>query len=113
VSEIIDTLIDGLLEREADTGSTVRWFAQTMPCSGGSSKEGKTLDIGGFRPNAQVVLVLRIAVLDPSAGRPRSKQTINYVSAPLAASRALLIDTATTLYDAILVLECNDPNQGS
>jgi len=89
----------------------VTWAGQRLPCSGGASKEGKTLDIGGFKPNAEVVLVVRVATLAPG-GRPSQKQTVQYVSAPNAAARALRIDTVTTLYDAILVLECNDPNQG-
>lgn len=113
MSEIVDTLIDGLLDREADTGSTATWGGQTVPCSGGGAREGKMLDIGGFRPNASVVIVIRMAALDTTGGRPSTKQTVTYVSDPTATGKVLLIDNVTLLYNQILVLECRDPNQGS
>jgi hypothetical protein len=113
VSEIIDTLVDGLLDRESDTGSIMTWFGQALPCSGGASKEGKMLDIGGFKPNAAVVLVLRISLLAGGATTPLAKHSLTYTSEPGATPRKLLIDTVTTLYNELLVLECNDPSQGA
>lgn len=113
MSDIIDTLTDGLLDREADTGSTFTWSTQTVPCSGGASKEGKSLDFGGFKFNADVVIVVRIGALDPTKGLPIQKNQVSYVSAPSAPARSLRIDSITTLYNALLVFECNDPNQAA
>lgn len=113
MSEIVDNLVDGLLDRESDTGCTVSWAGQTVVCSGGGAREGKVLDIGGFKPNAQVVIVIRLSVLAPNMGRPTNKQSISFVSAPGAPAKALRVETATVLYNAILVLECNDPSAGS
>lgn len=113
MSEIIDTLVDGLLDREADVGSTVTLGGVTVPCSGGSSRDGKALDIGGFRPDASVVIVVRVAVLGVGSLKPLPKQSVSYVSEPGAAAKSLRIDNLTLLYNELLVLECNDPAQGS
>lgn len=113
MNEITDLLIDALRDQESDVGSTLTWSGQELPCSGSESREGKVLTIGGFRFNASVVLVLRIAELDPDVGRPVPKNTLLYVSAPGASARTLRIDTVSTLYNQILVLECNDPNQAA
>lgn len=111
--EIIDRLTDGLLDREADTGSTVSWNGQTVPCSGGAARDGKTLDFGGFKLNAAVVLVVRISILDPTKGLPALKQTVQYLSAPSGPTQSLRLENLTIIYNAILVLECNDPNQAA
>ena len=113
MNEITEPIIDALLDREAAVGGVVFWAGQELPCSGGDSLEGKILDLGGFRFNARVVLVVRIAVLDPAAGRPLPKQSVRYISEPCAAPRLLRVDTVTTLYNEVLVLGCNDPNDGA
>lgn len=115
MNEITESLIDALKQREEEVGSQAVWAGQDLPCSGGESREGKTLTIGGFRFNAAVVVVIRIAELDPDAAstRPVPKQSLVYTSEPDAPGRTLRIDTVTTLYNEILVLECNDPNQGA
>lgn len=113
MNEITELIIDGLLEREQAVGSIVTWAGQEIPCSGGDSLEGKVLDLGGFRLNARVVLVVRIAALDPDGGRPLPRQSMRYISEPCAPAKALRVDTVTTLYNEILVLGCNDPNDGT
>lgn len=113
MSELVDTLIDGLIDREQEIGSRINWAGQDMACSGGSSKEGKMLDIGGFKPNAAVTIVLRVSLLEAGSGLPKSKQSLVYASSPGAPTRSLRIDAVNTLYNSILVLECNDPSQGA
>lgn len=111
MSELVDTLIDSLLEREADVGSTITWAGSDYPCSGGAELGGKTLSEGGFRLSSQVPIVLRTAVFSDQNTRPREKQILIYKSSPTALAKTLRIDAATLLYDSILVLDCNDPSQ--
>jgi hypothetical protein len=111
MSELTDTLIEGLLEREAEEGSQLAWAGGNYPCSGGAEVGGKKLDLGGWKPNADVTVVLRTGALPDANTRPQEKQLVIYTSRPGATAKNLRIDSATLLYDVILVLECNDPNK--
>jgi hypothetical protein len=111
MSDVVDTLTEGLLEREAAEGSQITYAGETYPCSGGAEFGGKKLELGGWKINADVSLVLRTAVFAGQQARPREKQLLAYTSQPGAAARALRIDSATLLYNAFLLLECNDPNR--
>lgn len=108
MNAIAESLVDGLIDREADCGSTITWAGADYPCSGGSEMKGKKLDIGGFQFNADCVLVIRTSLFGSS--RPQEKQTLLYTSTPGATATKWRIDTVRILFDAFLVLECNYPN---
>ena len=113
MNEVTEILLEGLKERESQIGSALIWAGKRLPCSGGAELGGKLLQAGGYRVTAAVPLVLRLAVLPDGIGRPQEKQTLSYFSVPGAAGRSLRIDSVTVLYDAVLVLECEDPRQGA
>jgi hypothetical protein len=112
MSELTDTLIEGLLERETE-GSRLSWAGQNLPCSGGAEVGGKVLDLGGWRPNADATVVLRIGALADPGTRPQEKQLVTYTSRPGATAKNLRVDSATLFYNVVLVLECNDPNRAA
>jgi hypothetical protein len=113
-----EMLVDGLVELEEMVGASFSWplaagdQAEVYACSGGSELRGKRLDIGGFQFHADCVIVVRAALFG-NGPRPESKQRLVYRSTPEAAGRVWRVDAVRTVYDAILVLECNDPTQGA
>ncbi len=111
MTEQAQHLIDGLLETEAALGAVIQWGGRNYPCTGGPVFGGKRLDAGGFRLQADATLVLRLAVF--ANGTPQEKQLLSYCSTAEDAPRALRIKSATTLWGAVLILECEDPKQGA
>jgi hypothetical protein len=115
MDEATETLIDGLLDGE-EAGASITWNNAAYPCCGGPELGGKLLGAGGFRVTAQVTVIVRLSLFAPgSAGvppaSPQEKQRLTYSSAPDAPARALRIDTRTVFRNALLILECNDPNE--
>lgn len=103
-------LLDGLIDSES-AGAVVNWAGGEVPCCGGEELGGKLLQAGGFRMSAQVTVVLRLDLFAGGAAAPQEKQRLTYTSAPGATARALRIDTRTIFRNALLILECNDPNE--
>lgn len=104
-------LVDGIEVIEDSVGATINWNGGPYPCAGGAELGGKMLGYGGYRTTAQVTIVARAAVFP--AKRPREKDKLIYTSAPDADPRALRIDNLTVFRNAVLVMECTDPNQGA
>lgn len=104
-------LLDGLIDSES-AGAVVTWAGADFPCCGGEELGGKLLQAGGFRLSANVTVVLRLELF-AGAASPQEKQRLTYTSAPGADARSLRIDTRTIFRNALLILECNDPNQGA
>jgi len=113
MNEFSSHLVDGLLTLETTVGASITWAGQVFPCVAGAIMGGRILGLGGFTLNADTTIVLRFALFDPTVGLPAEKQTLSYTSEPNAPARQLRIDKATPWQDALLVLECNDPNRGS
>lgn len=111
MNDLQSALTDGLKEREADSGATITWAGGIYPCSGGATVGGKTLEQGGFRMTATCTIVVRLAALGTS--RPAEKQILLYKSSADDTGKTLRIDGVTSVLDAALQLECNDPNQGA
>ena len=105
-------LIDGLTEFETSAGAVATWAGADFPCCGGPELGGKLLESGGFRLTAAVTLVLRLDLFAGGAS-PQEKQRINYTSVPGATVRPLQIDTRTIFRNALLILECNNPDQSA
>jgi len=105
-------LIDGITDFETMAGATVTWSGADFPCAGGPELGGKLLEAGGLRLTAAVTLVVRLDLFLGGAS-PQEKQRISYTSVPTATPRALRIDTRTVFRNALLILECNDPAQGT
>jgi hypothetical protein len=109
--DTVETLLDGLLERELDIGATLTFAGATYPCSGGDQLVTKLLQDGGFRTTAQVSLVLRLAVLPQGVAAPKQHQTLSYTSEPGATPQTLKVDQVDTVFAAAVVLRCHDVNQ--
>jgi len=103
--------IEALLEREGSVGASIIFAGNPYPCCGGEATSGKTLDIGGWKPNADATLVLRLAVFG-GAPAPGLKDQVTYTSDPDAAPRQLRVESMKEFWGAVLVLACNDPSQG-
>ena len=116
MDEATELLLDGLLDGE-EAGALITWNGADYPCCGGPELGGKLLGAGGFRVTAQVTIALRLDQFAvPEAGGPagpQEKQRLTYTSAPGAPARALRVDTRTVFRNALLILECNDPNRAA
>ena len=106
---VTQNLLDGLMDGET-AGAFVTWNGGNFPCCGGPELGGKLLGSGGLRLTAQVTLVVRLELFAGTPG-PQEKQRLTYTSEPEGGFRALRVDTRTVFRNALLILECNDPNQ--
>jgi hypothetical protein len=97
---------------ESQEGATLNWRGTNYPCVAGPDLGGKLLGSGGYRVSAQQILVLRLAVLPPGINLPEEKQTITYKQTPEAQPQTVRIEALNTVANALLVMECNNPNQG-
>ena len=112
-SDAIATLLDGLLDREAEIGATFTWAGATYACSGGEQLFSLLLQEGGFRQPEEVTIAVRIAVFPNGSALPKQKQSLSYTSSPGATPNALRINKITYLWGQVLVMECHAGSQGS
>lgn len=97
---------DALTMVEAELGQTFTFGGTAYPCTIGDRTEGKTLDIGGFDPTADLSLVVRVAAFG-TATQPVSKDTLT------VGSRTLRVDTVThSPCGTFLILNLVDDNRG-
>ena len=113
MNDAAEMIVEALKQREESVGASILWGAQRYPCSGGEVLGGKTLQEGGWRLKAQATIVVRVEVFPAPPGPPQEKQRITYFADRHAAGRGLRIDSLNPLWSQVLVLECNDPNQGA
>ena len=113
MSDTIDSLLDALLEREADLGATIVWGGSSYPCAGGSDFAKAILTPGGFKETTALTIVVRIGSFPGGVGFPAAKQTLSYLCAPGATGRSLRIEAVTQALGVFLVLNCIDPAQGA
>ncbi len=106
-------MVLGIKDFEDTIGATINWAATDYPCAGGAVLGGKLLGQGGFRTTSQIQIAVRTCLFPDGAGRPSEKQTLTYKATPEATARALRIDNTTLLWDDVLLLDCNDPNEGT
>ena len=113
MSEITDTMVDGLIEREADQQAVLIWPSGSAdpgdryPCSGSPRRAVQNLDLGGFKPWAEVTITVRTALFPDQATRPKTKHSVGYIMAPDAVPELLRIDEITLVNDAVMVFSCN------
>lgn len=113
MNDVLTELVDGLLERETDLGGQIAFAGANYPCSGGDQLVMRLLQEGGFRQTAQTTIVVRVAVIPAGVALPQQKQSLSYTSTPGAVPQLLRVDSVDTVFNAILVLTCQDPNQPS
>jgi len=95
---------DALAMVEAEIGQTFTWGGTDYPCTISDRTESKILDMGGFDPSADLVLVVRTANFE---AYPVSKQTV------IVSARTLRINSvAHSPCGAFLVLNLVDDNRG-
>lgn len=111
--DTVETLLDGLIEREGDIGGVLTFAGADYPCSGGDQPVTKLLQDGGFRTVTQVSLVLRLALLPAGVAAPKQHQTVIYTSEPGATAQTLKVEQVDTLFAGAVVLRCHDINQGA
>jgi hypothetical protein len=90
----------------------MQWAGKSYPCVGGSERMGKRLDLGGFQLISDTAIVVRMSVFGDGA-RPQAKQTLVYKNDREAAGRRWRIDAVRGFWEVVLLLECNDPDQGA
>jgi hypothetical protein len=96
---------DALAMVEAEIGQTFTWNSADYPCTIGDRTEGKTLDIGGFDPTADLVLVVRTANF---ATYPVAQDTV------VVSARTLRISSVVhSPCGSFLVLNLVDDNRGA
>ncbi len=105
-----ETLVDGLIQTEQEVGAVLTWAGVEYPCTGGAQTGGRKLDLGGYKLNADVTIVVRTSVFGEGT-QPSEKRTVQYLSAPDATAVTLRIDVVTPVRGAVLVLECNFPGK--
>src|SRR3990167_8423612 len=84
----------GLLQRERDFGSEVEWAGKVLPCSAGALNTEKKLEAGGFAIGADVIIVIRTALLQGVA-RPAERQRCRYRTTPTSPWHTLYIESLT------------------
>ncbi len=104
-------LVEGIRLLEDDMGSTFTWAGQTFRCAGGAEFGGKAIDEGGFRVFSKLRIKVRTELLNGNI--PQEKQTLIYKGSPTATGKRYRIDSVSNYWDAVLQLDCNDPNQGA
>jgi len=113
LGETVALMLEGLALSENSLRCSIIWAGEEYPCTGGPEFGGKRIEAGGFRLNASVQIKVRTEVFPTGAGFPQEKQTIQYKRAATATPKTYRIDSIRNYYDAFLLLECNDPNQGA
>ncbi len=113
LGDAVDLMIEAQTLAEETFRCSLTWAGEEYPCSGGPEEGGKRIDEGGFRLNARVKIKVRCALFPAEVGFPREKQTISYKRSTASAAKTYRIDSITNFYDAVLQLECNDPNEGA
>jgi hypothetical protein len=109
MNELAENFIEGLLEVEDLVGATIQWAGKTFPSVGGSERMRKRLDLGGFQLISGTATVVRMCVFGNGA-RPQAKLTLIYKSERAGPA---VEDRCGQGWDAVLLLECNDPEQGA
>jgi hypothetical protein len=112
MNSIGQALIAGLKHREAVTGAIATWAGQDYPCSGGSEFGGKSIQAGGLRATAQATIAIRQSLFAGGA-MPAEKQLVTYKATRSSPGKTYRIDSINTALDAVIVLECNSPNQAA
>jgi len=101
---IAEEIAADLLELESEIPKTFTWNGSSFPCAVSSDRRSKRLDSGGFEPEAELVLFVRVELFG-SGGRPASKQTLTY------AEKSWRIENVVApAGEPFLRLVCADPN---
>ena len=107
-------LVEGVRELVESVGATIEWPVGSdslYPCAGGAELGGKLLGIGGYRTTAQVRIVVRTSLF--GGNPPSEKDRLIYVAGEEADPHTLRITSINGFRGALMVLDCDDPNQGS
>jgi hypothetical protein len=97
--------------RERDSGSKVTWAGTEYPCASGPAAKSKGLNLDGFAPLADLVIVIRRDIL-PSI--PQPQQTVSYSPGGTGESKSYRIDAVTTTPgDSFVQLALVDINRGA
>jgi hypothetical protein len=92
---------------------TFTWLGAAFRCFPGSARDAKALDLGGFKPGADLTIVCRVDQFpaiapDTSPALPDIQEFLLYP----AGGRRWRIDAVETLPGGkLLRLSCNDPAQ--
>ena len=92
------------------------WNSVDYPCLASGNKGGKLLGEGGYRVTAQIGIAVRSELFADGlidGAKPQEKQTIVFTSRTGAEPRTLRIDSITEISDKVMILDCNDPNEGA
>lgn len=93
-----------LLELEGEIAKTFAWNGSSFPCAVSSDRRSRRLDSGGFEPESDLVLFVRVELFGGGA-RPTSKQTLTY------ADKTWRIENVVApAGEPFLRLVCADPN---
>jgi hypothetical protein len=113
LGDTVALMLESLALSESSLRCTLTWAGAEYPCTAGPAYRGKRIDEGGWRAHAQLKVKVRTVLFPEGVGFPQEKQTVQVKLSANGEARRYRIDAVTNYYDAVLLLECEDPAQGA
>jgi|ERR1043166_5819304 hypothetical protein len=107
-------MTQAMLLLESQLGTTLSWAGTDgIPCVAALQRDGKRLDLGGFKLYADVQIKVRVAAFPSGAGLPQVEHLIKYSAGPGVPAVELLVQSIDRFWDVAMMLHCVHPAQGA